>query len=86
LDQTVFSVSAGVLDMPDQAIIDGEVVVVYEGRTNFSELQADLAADKQHRPIYYAFDLLNMPRSSTSRVSFPSELMRRTDRSAPRPG
>src|ERR1700690_2032833 len=39
-----FSVIAGALDIPGQAIIDGEVVVVHGGRTNFSELQAELAA------------------------------------------
>jgi bifunctional non-homologous end joining protein LigD len=38
--------------------IDGEVVVVHEGRTNFSELQAELAAGNQDRLVYYAFDLL----------------------------
>jgi hypothetical protein len=32
------------LDIPGQAILDGEVVVIHEGRTNFSELQAELAA------------------------------------------
>jgi bifunctional non-homologous end joining protein LigD len=53
-----FSVIAGALDIPGQAIIDGEVVVVHEGRTNFSELQAELAAGKQDRLVYYAFDLL----------------------------
>jgi bifunctional non-homologous end joining protein LigD len=53
-----FSVIAGTLDIPGQAIIDGEVVVLHEGRTNFSELQADLAAGKQDRLVYYAFDLL----------------------------
>jgi bifunctional non-homologous end joining protein LigD len=53
-----FSVIAGALDIPGQAIIDGEVVVVHEGRTNFSELQAELAAGRQDRLIYYAFDLL----------------------------
>ena len=59
---------------PGQAIIDGEVVVVHEGRTNFSELQAGLAAGRQDRLIYYAFDLLwrdgdlrKSPRSSASR-------------------
>jgi bifunctional non-homologous end joining protein LigD len=40
------------------AIIDGEVVVIHEGRTNFSELQAELAAGRQGRLVYYAFDLL----------------------------
>jgi bifunctional non-homologous end joining protein LigD len=53
-----FSLIAGALDIPGQAIIDGEVVVIHEGRTNFSELQADLAAGKQDRLVYYAFDLL----------------------------
>jgi bifunctional non-homologous end joining protein LigD len=53
-----FSVVAGALDIPGQAIIDGEVVVIHEGRTNFSELQAELAAGRQDRLIYYAFDLL----------------------------
>ena len=33
-------------------------MVVHEGRTNFSELQAELAAGRQDRLVYYAFDLL----------------------------
>ena len=53
-----FSTIAGALDIPGEAIIDGEVVVVHDGRTNFSELQAELAAGKQDRLVYYAFDLL----------------------------
>ena len=53
-----FSTIAGALDIPGQAIIDGEVVVINEGRTNFSELQAELAAGRQDRLVYYAFDLL----------------------------
>jgi bifunctional non-homologous end joining protein LigD len=53
-----FSVIAGALDLSGQAIIDGEVVVIHEGRTNFSELQAELAASRQDRLVYYAFDLL----------------------------
>src|SRR3954466_6219240 len=53
-----FSVIAGALDIPGEAIFDGEVVVTYEGRTNFSELQAELAAGRQDRLVYYAFDLL----------------------------
>jgi bifunctional non-homologous end joining protein LigD len=52
-----FSTIAGAFDISGQAIIDGEVVVVHEGRTNFSELQAELAAGKQDRLVYYAFDL-----------------------------
>lgn len=38
--------------------MDGEVVVVHNGRTNFSELQAYLASGDQGRLLYYAFDLL----------------------------
>jgi bifunctional non-homologous end joining protein LigD len=53
-----FSSIAGALDVPGQAILDGEVVVIHDGRTNFSELQAELAAGKQDRLVYYAFDLL----------------------------
>src|SRR3984957_12275584 len=53
-----FSVIAGALDIPGQAILDGEVVVIHEGRTNFSELQAKLAAGRQDRLVYYVFDLL----------------------------
>jgi bifunctional non-homologous end joining protein LigD len=53
-----FSAIAGALDIPGEAIIDGEVVVVHEDRTNFSELQAELAAGRQDRLVYYAFDLL----------------------------
>jgi len=53
-----FSLIAGALDIPGQAIIDGEVVVIHEGRTNFSELQAELASGGQDRLVFYAFDLL----------------------------
>src|SRR5258705_5044292 len=53
-----FTEIAGALDIAGEAIIDGEVVVVHEGRTNFSQLQAELAAGRQGRLIYYAFDLL----------------------------
>ena len=53
-----FSTIAGAFDISGQAIIDGEVVVIHAGRTNFSELQAELAAGRQDRLIYYAFDLL----------------------------
>lgn len=34
------------------------MVVVHEGRSNFSELQAELAAGRQGRLVYYVFDLL----------------------------
>jgi bifunctional non-homologous end joining protein LigD len=50
-----FSLIAGALDIPGQAIIDGEVVVVKDGRTNFSELQAELAAGQQDNFIFQIF-------------------------------
>jgi bifunctional non-homologous end joining protein LigD len=54
-----FSVIAGAFDIPvERAIIDGEIVVVKDGRANFSELQAELAKDNQDRLLFYAFDLL----------------------------
>jgi bifunctional non-homologous end joining protein LigD len=53
-----FSVIAGAFDIPGQAIVDGEVVVIHEGRTNFSELQADLGRGDQDRLVYFAFDFL----------------------------
>ncbi|CUU14771.1 ATPdependent DNA ligase EC 6511 CDS [Bradyrhizobium sp.] len=53
-----FSVIAGAFDVEGQAIVDGEVVVIHEGRTNFSELQADLGRGDQDRLLYFAFDLL----------------------------
>lgn len=53
-----FSVIAGAFDIPGQAIVDGEVVVIHEERTNFSELQADLARGDQDRLLFFAFDLL----------------------------
>jgi bifunctional non-homologous end joining protein LigD len=54
-----FPIVADSFDIPvERAIFDGEVVVVHEGRTNFSELQADLASGKQRRMVFYAFDLL----------------------------
>ncbi|MDE5466042.1 ATP-dependent DNA ligase [Bradyrhizobium sp. CSS354] len=53
-----FSVIAGAFDIPGQAIVDGEVVVIHEERTNFSELQADLGRGDQDRLQYFAFDLL----------------------------
>lgn len=53
-----FSVIGGAFDVKEQAIVDGEVVVIHEGRTNFSELQADLGRGDQDRLVYFAFDLL----------------------------
>jgi bifunctional non-homologous end joining protein LigD len=54
-----FSAIAGAFDIPvERAIFDGEVVVVKDGRTNFSELQAALAAGRQDEVIFYVFDLL----------------------------
>jgi len=48
--------SAGV----DQAVVDGEIVVVVDSRTAFGALQADLCAGRQDRLLFYAFDLLHL--------------------------
>jgi bifunctional non-homologous end joining protein LigD len=54
-----FPLIADAFDIPvERAIFDGELVVVHDGRANFSELQADLANGKQRRMVFYAFDLL----------------------------
>ena len=54
-----FSVVAGAFDISvERAILDGEMVVVKDGRTNFPELQAELAKGNQDRLLFYAFDLL----------------------------
>jgi bifunctional non-homologous end joining protein LigD len=54
-----FSLIAGAFDIPvERAIFDGEVVVIKDGRTNFSELQAALAIGRQDQMVFYAFDLL----------------------------
>jgi bifunctional non-homologous end joining protein LigD len=54
-----FPAIAAAFDIPvDRAILDGEVVVVKDGRTNFSELQAALAAGRQEALTFNAFDLL----------------------------
>lgn len=42
----------------ERAIFDGEAVVITDGRTNFSDLQADIASGRQSRIVYYVFDLL----------------------------
>ena len=53
-----FSAIAGAFRLKSQTIFDGEIVVVHEGRTSFSELQADLAKGRQDRMLFYAFDIL----------------------------
>ncbi len=60
LDWTkMFSVIAGAFDIPvERAILDGEIVVVKDGRTSFSALQAELAKGNQDSLLFYAFDLL----------------------------
>src|SRR4051794_8705001 len=50
-----FAAIANAFTIKGQAVFDGEVVVVHEGRTNFSELQADLAKGRQDRMTFYAF-------------------------------
>jgi bifunctional non-homologous end joining protein LigD len=54
-----FALIAEAFDLPvERAIFDGEVVVIKDGRTNFSELQAELASGRQRAMVFYAFDLL----------------------------
>jgi ATP-dependent DNA ligase len=54
-----FSAIAAAFDIPvDRAIFDGEVVAVKDDRTNFSELQAALAAGRQEALTFNVFDLL----------------------------
>jgi bifunctional non-homologous end joining protein LigD len=54
-----FHVIAESFNIPvERAIFDGEVVVIKNGRTNFSELQAELASGRQRSLVFYAFDLL----------------------------
>src|ERR1700746_2962452 len=54
-----FSVIAGAFDVPvERAILDGEIVVVKDGHTSFSELQAELAKGNQDSLLFYAFDPL----------------------------
>jgi bifunctional non-homologous end joining protein LigD len=55
-----FTEIAGALAISGEAIIDGEVVVIHEGRTNFSELQAELAAGRQGR-LWRNGDLRRLP-------------------------
>ncbi|QOZ73217.1 ATP-dependent DNA ligase [Bradyrhizobium arachidis] len=43
-----------------QAVVDGEIVVVVDSRTDFGALQADLAAGRHDRMLFYAFDLLHL--------------------------
>jgi bifunctional non-homologous end joining protein LigD len=53
-----FSAIAGAFEIEGQAVVDGEVVIIHEERTNFSELQADLGRGDQDRLVFFAFDLL----------------------------
>jgi len=54
-----FSAIAAAFDiLVDRAVFDGEVVAVKDGRTNFSELQAALAAGRQEALTVNVFDLL----------------------------
>jgi bifunctional non-homologous end joining protein LigD len=49
-------VIAGAFDIPvERVILDCEIVVVKDGRTSFSELQAELAKGHQDSLLFYAF-------------------------------
>nr|WP_249805961.1 hypothetical protein [Bradyrhizobium sp. 76] len=64
-----FSVIAGAFNIPGQAIVDGEVVVIHGERTNFSELQADIGRGDQDWLVYFAFDLLWLDGKDLRRMS-----------------
>lgn len=53
-----FAPIAHALDYDVSAILDGEIVVVEDDRTNFSLLQADLASGRKNRMALYLFDIL----------------------------
>ncbi|WP_245309179.1 hypothetical protein [Bradyrhizobium retamae] len=54
-----FRIIVNAFDIPaERAVLDGEVVVIKDGRANFSELQAEVAAGRQRHLAFYAFDLL----------------------------
>jgi bifunctional non-homologous end joining protein LigD len=46
------------LDLNVNTILDGEIVVIEDNRTNFSLLQADLADGRKDRIALYLFDIL----------------------------
>lgn len=43
-----------------QAVFDGEICVIANGRTDFSALQAELESGRQRSLVMYAFDLLHL--------------------------
>ncbi|CUT11458.1 ATPdependent DNA ligase EC 6511 clustered with Ku protein LigD [Bradyrhizobium sp.] len=55
LNWTAKFTAAALAELPaDQAVLDGEIVVVVNQRTDFSALQADLSAKRQNRMLFYA--------------------------------
>jgi bifunctional non-homologous end joining protein LigD len=54
------TIASAVSHLPaERLILDGEVVVAKDGRSNFSELQADLAVGRRDRMALYVFDILS---------------------------
>lgn len=53
-----FSAIASAFKLKSQTIFDGEIVAIHEGRTNFAELQVDLAKGRRDRMLFFAFDIL----------------------------
>lgn len=46
-------------DLPvDRLILDGEICVIENGKTDFSALQAELKSGRQRALVFYAFDIL----------------------------
>jgi bifunctional non-homologous end joining protein LigD len=55
------SIAAALAELQaDEAVIDGEIVVVVDQRTDFGALQADISVGRQDRMLFYAFDLLHL--------------------------
>jgi bifunctional non-homologous end joining protein LigD len=42
----------------DRLVIDGEICVIKDGKTDFSALQAELKSGRQRALVFYAFDIL----------------------------
>jgi bifunctional non-homologous end joining protein LigD len=76
------SLRSRAFDIPGQAIVDGEAVVIKDGRTNFSEPQAALAYYAFHLLYLDGYDLRAVPQIECKRLL--KELFDKYGLSAPR--
>ena len=52
-------IHSGIEKLPDNIVVDGELISAEpSGRSNFSQLQADIKSGRQERLAFYAFDIL----------------------------